>query len=128
MHFCFIFRMFAFQSIHSSHFLCHFSQHFLVHSDHSSAKHPKNDPKMKSKMSQKWLLWTTLMISIMMKKSCNLRKSSKINSNWNIIDFHLLLSIQWMKIVWNLSQSTGHMVYSMFLLSLIFNDSNWLNR
>jgi hypothetical protein len=45
MHFYFIFQMFAFQSIHSSHFLLHFS-----HSDHSSAK----QPKMKLKMSQKW--------------------------------------------------------------------------
>jgi hypothetical protein len=41
MHFYFIFQMFAFQSVHSSHFLLHFSHHFSVHSDHSSAKHPK---------------------------------------------------------------------------------------
>jgi hypothetical protein len=33
MHFWFIFRMFAFQNIHSS--------HFLVHFDYSSAKQPK---------------------------------------------------------------------------------------
>jgi hypothetical protein len=39
MHFYFIFQMFSFQSIHSSHFLLHFSHHFSVHSDHSSAKH-----------------------------------------------------------------------------------------
>jgi hypothetical protein len=41
MHFCFIFRMFVFQSVHGSHFSRHFSHHFSVHSDHSSAKHPK---------------------------------------------------------------------------------------
>jgi len=52
MHFCFIFRMFAFQSIHGSHFSCHFWLHFSVHSNHSSAKQPK--------VIQKWLLWTTL--------------------------------------------------------------------
>ena len=46
MHFCFIFVVFAFQGVHSSHFSHHFSFHFLDHSDHSSAKHMK--------MSQKW--------------------------------------------------------------------------
>jgi len=50
MHFCFIFEMFAFQNIHSSHFLVHFSHHFSVHSDHSSAKHLK----MIQKWSRKW--------------------------------------------------------------------------
>ena len=42
--------MFAFQSVHSSHFSCHFLFHFLDHSDHSSAK----QPKMIWKWSQKW--------------------------------------------------------------------------
>ena len=46
MHFCFIFVIFAFQGVHSSHFSHHFSFHFLDHSDHSSPKHVK--------MSQKW--------------------------------------------------------------------------
>jgi len=50
MHFCFIFELFVFQSIHSSHFSLHFSFHFSVHSVHSSAKHPK----MIQKWSQKW--------------------------------------------------------------------------
>jgi len=47
MHFCFIFVIFAFQGVHSSHFSHHFSFHFSHHSDNSSAKHVK--------MSQKWL-------------------------------------------------------------------------
>jgi hypothetical protein len=46
MHFCFIFVIFAFQGVHSSHFPHHFLFHFLDHSDHSSAKH--------AKMSRKW--------------------------------------------------------------------------
>ena len=43
MHFYFIFQMFAFQSIHSSHFSLHFSLHFSVHSDHLSATQRRNE-------------------------------------------------------------------------------------
>ena len=50
MHFCFIFKIFAFRSVHSSHFLFHFLFHFLI----IFLPNSENDPKMRLKMSQKW--------------------------------------------------------------------------
>ena len=50
MHFCFIFKIFAFWSVHSSHFWSHFLFHFLI----IFLPNNENDPKMRLKMSQKW--------------------------------------------------------------------------
>ena len=51
MHFCFIFKIFAFQSIHGSHFWFHFLFHFLI----IFLPNNENDPKMKLKMGWKWV-------------------------------------------------------------------------
>jgi hypothetical protein len=60
MHFCFIFQMFVFRSVHSSHFSHHFLFHFSDHSDHFSAKHPKMIQKISQKSAKNGPKMTTV--------------------------------------------------------------------